>query len=117
MKFLLSPFLILFTLSPYGQRLPCEARSARTTHDAAPPSISGIARRNVPPPLQPPESDVNEGFAADYTLITANSPDCEPGLADNFPVRVQYRTASPSESQFGQWTDSLFAPIVTGQHY
>ena len=51
------------------------------------------------------------GFTVDYALITANSPDCEPSLVDNFPVRVQYRTISDGDgglSNIGvsEWTDS-----------
>ena len=59
------------------------------------------------------------GFLIEYTLITANSPDCEPSLADSYSVRVQYRLTHPStrqrnaeapsnQNRAGPWRDSPF---------
>ena len=51
-------------------------------------------------------------FTIEYTLITANSPDCEPSLIDKFPVRVQHRTIISDDDGGGQnnsvseWMDS-----------
>ena len=39
------------------------------------------------------------GFIATYTLITVNSPDCEPSLIDDFPIRVQYRMISNGDGE------------------
>ena len=52
------------------------------------------------------------GLTVQYTLIIANSPDCELSLVDNFPVRVQYRTiiiGGDGES-VSQWMDSPRMP-------
>ena len=48
------------------------------------------------------------GLTVQYTLITANSPDCEPSLVDNFPVQVQYRTimTGGDVERIGQWMNS-----------
>ena len=48
------------------------------------------------------------GFTVEYTLIIANSPDCEPSLVDNYPVRVQYREIIGGDG--GQWMDSPNMP-------
>ena len=50
------------------------------------------------------------GFTVEYTLITVNSPDCEPSLVDSFPVRVQYRTISDGDGELSntsvsEWMD------------
>ena len=51
-------------------------------------------------------------FTVEYTLIIANSPDCEPSLVDYFPVGVQYRTiigsgdGEQSNNSVGEWMDS-----------
>ena len=53
------------------------------------------------------------GFILEYTLTIANSPDCEPSLVDNFPVRVQYRTivsGSDGDTSVSEWTDSPNVP-------
>ena len=57
----------------------------------------------------------DHGFAVEYTLITANSPDCEPSLVDKFPVRVQYRTiigddGGQSNNSVSDWEDSPSMP-------
>lgn len=39
------------------------------------------------------------GFIITYTLITVNSPDCEPSLIDDFPVGVQYRMISNGDGE------------------
>ena len=52
------------------------------------------------------------GLTVQYTLIIANSPDCEPSLVDNFPVQVQYRmimTGGNGES-VSQGMDSPMMP-------
>ena len=51
------------------------------------------------------------GLTVQYTLIIANSPDCEPTLVDNFPVIVQYRTIITGDdggqnNSVSQWMDS-----------
>ena len=38
-----------------------------------------------------------ESLAVSYTLVTVNSPDCEPSLADDYPVLVQHRRVSPGK--------------------
>ena len=58
------------------------------------------------------------GFIVAYTLITANSPDCEHSLVDNFPIRVQYRTTSDgdgeqSNTSVSEWMSS---PNVPGSY-
>lgn len=60
------------------------------------------------------------GFRVEYTLVTANSPDCEYSLGDNFPVRVQYRlihqrseTSNGAASTVTKWMDPLCTPSVT----
>ena len=52
------------------------------------------------------------GLTVQYTLITANSPDCEPSLVDNFPVQVQYRTiiTGGDGESVSQWMDSPRMP-------
>lgn len=75
-------------------------------------------------------SDTTRGFRVEYTLITANSPDCESSLVDNFPVRVQYRMIQRSEGSDDQidgvdqfqpsskWTDSICTPSYpTGEKF
>ena len=64
-------------------------------------------------------------FSVEYTLLTANSPDCaEPSMVDNFPVRVQYRTVTLMEDDNGininrgsasQWTDLESPTLESGQ--
>lgn len=39
-------------------------------------------------------------FRLNYTLLTANSPDCKPSLSDSFPVLVQYRMMLSGESSY-----------------
>ena len=59
------------------------------------------------------------GLTVQYTLIVANSPDCEPSLVDNFPVRVQYRTivtggdGEQNNNDISEWMDS---PNMPGMH-
>ena len=62
---------------------------------------------------QVPRSNTT-GFILKYALITANSPDCEPSLVDNFPVGVQYRTISGSDG-VSEWMD-LYSPNMPGKH-
>ena len=56
------------------------------------------------------------GFTVQYTLMTANSPDCEPSLVDDYPVRVQYRKLVSGDGDRGQnnsgseWMDSTHMP-------
>ena len=67
--------------------------------------------RNVPE--RQDDSNTTRGFLVEYTLITANSPDCEPSLVDNFPVRVQYRLITPEDdSTVTEWTDSPNTPVL-----
>ena len=54
-------------------------------------------------------------LTVEYTLIIANSPDCELSLVDNFPVRVQYRTIMTGgdggrNNSVSQWMDSPRMP-------
>ena len=59
-------------------------------------------------------------FTIEYTLITANSPDCEPSLINDYPVRVQYRTIIGGGDGRGQnnsvseWMDSMDIPGTRG---
>ena len=62
------------------------------------------------------------GFIVAYTLITANSPDCEPSLVDNFPVRVQYRAiidgdGEQSNTSVSDWMGSPDAPGIPNGKY
>lgn len=56
------------------------------------------------------------GFNVEYTILRADSPDCDPSLADNFPVQVQYRmaaranTGGGNEATFSEWMVSPIAP-------
>ena len=95
---LLSAFsLYLPPLSEAGRTLSEDHRSYRT------------ARNSQADPEAP-----RSAFTFKYTLITANSPDCEPSLVDNFPVRVQYRTISGSDGRgVSEWMDS---PNMPGKH-
>ena len=92
-------FFILVLLSP-NLPSPCEAKEA--------PSQD----RNV----SDDHWQMNAtGFIVAYTLITANSPDCENSLVDNFPVRVQYRTVSDgdgeqSNTSVNEWMGSPNVP-------
>jgi hypothetical protein len=57
------------------------------------------------------------GFTVEYTLIVANSPDCERSLVDNFPVRVQYRTIitggdGGTNNNVSEWMDSPNMPGI-----
>ena len=57
----------------------------------------------------------DHGFIVEYTLITANSPDCVASLVDKFPVRVQYRTiigddGGQSNTSVSEWMDSPNLP-------
>lgn len=51
-------------------------------------NTTGDQAMSSPPPETP---TVARPFFVDYTLMTANSPDCEPSLVDDFPVRILYR--------------------------
>ena len=80
--------------------------------------------RNAAPPESPAQNscfnNATRGFRVEYTLVTANSPDCEFSLVDDFPVRVQYRlirqrseTSNGVDSQPSEWMDPLCTPSVT----
>ncbi len=61
------------------------------------------------------------GFIITYTLIIVNSPDCEPSLIDDFPVRVQYRMISngdgeQSNTSISEWMGSA-SPRAPGILY
>ena len=94
---------------------------------SAPPAPQSDADQESNPCLN---SDKTRGFRVEYTLITANSPDCESSLVDNFPVRVQYRMIQRSEGSDDQidgvdqfqpsskWTDSICTPSYpTGEKF
>ena len=124
-----SCLLILLSVSLLHLQ-PCEAktlpRRSRVPHP--PPTLRTV--RDVPPlPRQPSASDtVTQGFSVKYTLVTANSADCEPSLVNNFPVRVQYRKTSPRNDRdasgsrtnggdldstiLDNWKDSSYAPVL-----
>ena len=65
---------------------------------------------------QPTPCPERTGLTVQYTLIIANSPDCEPSLIDNFPVRVQYRTivtggdGGQNNNSVSEWMDSTNMP-------
>ena len=70
------------------------------------------AHRSVP--SQP--SNTLQGFSIHYTLISANSPDCDPSLADNYPVTVQYRhqfIIGDANWNMSEWISSPLAPTLT----
>ena len=71
-------------------------------------------RRSIPHGSKlPQESNMTQGFSIEYTLITANSPDCESSLADNYPVRVQYGVTSGNENRsINEWRSSPFVPTL-----
>ena len=67
---------------------------------------------------QPTPWPQTTGLRVQYTLIIANSPDCEPSLVDSFPVRVQYRTIMTGgdggqNNNVSQWMDS---PRIPGSY-
>ena len=99
-------FVLQCGLFSFVQSSPHDARSSVSAGTAS--SSSGASRkqrlfrRNVPPRLS----------TIEYTLMTLNSPDCESSLADNFPVRVQYRELSPDRTP-GKWMN-LNSTIVPG---
>lgn len=81
-----------------------------------------VNRRSVdvggsPLPTSDHEEGGNSRLIVEYTLVMANSPDCEPSLSDDFPVRVQYRTISDLEvNAANNWIDSPFQPaFVPGE--
>ena len=90
--------LCIFILLISNLQSPCEAAETR---------------RNVGANHQAKNT---AGFTVEYTLITANSPDCDPSLIDNFPLRVQYRTiigsgdGGQSNSSVIEWMDSPNMP-------
>lgn len=107
----LRPFLLqlVLLLSPNLQ-LPREAAETLFQDRAG----SSRTARNIQAPLQ----SNTTGFTVEYTLITANSPDCEPSLVNNFPVRVQYRAiiggeGEASSASISEWVDS---PNTPGKH-
>ena len=100
---------ILFSIS---QPSPYEARNtiSATSSLSEGSQTSRVFRRTASSQPQPPSSD---GFTVEYTLITVNSPDCESSPVDKFPVRVQYRDASPDGTP-GEWRDSQIKFNVRG---
>ena len=92
--------LCIFILLISNLQSPCEVAETQRNVDANHPATS------------------TAGFTVEYTLITANSPDCEPSLVDKFPVRVQYRTISgngdggQSYNSVSEWMDS---PNMSGK--
>lgn len=65
------------------------------------------------PPLQPSEEggSLDPLITIEYTLVTANSPDCESSLSDSFPIRVQYRKVEDNAANnLIEWIDSPFQP-------
>ena len=82
-------------------------------------SFSGVRSLRSVRDVSSTASSTN-GFLVEYTLLIANSPDCEPSLVDNFPVRVQYRIVTLMEddnngSSAGQWKDLESPTLESGQ--
>ena len=106
--------LCIFVFLISNLQSPCEA--AETPSHSQHHDLSRIAR-NVDVADEIPQSNMT-GFTVEYTLITANSPDCEPSLIDNFPVRVQYRTiigsgdGGQSNNGVNEWMDSPNTPGI-----
>ena len=106
--------ILLSVLSLHLQPL-CEAGAGEILSEGR---RSYRTARNSQDDPQAPRSNTT-GFIFKYTLITANSPDCDSSLVDNFPVRVQYRTigagsgGEKSNTSVSQWMDS---PNMTGKH-
>ena len=83
--------------------------------------------RSAMPPVSPAHdsclNNATRGSRVEYTLVTANSPDCEVSLVDNFPVRVQYRliqeTSNGADSQSStKWMDPLCTPsVIPGESF
>jgi hypothetical protein len=72
---------------------------------------------NLRPLCVAAETPQTTGFTVEYTLIIANSPDCERSLVDSFPVRVQYRTIMTGgdggkNNSVSQWMDSPNMPGI-----
>ena len=67
---------------------------------------------------QPTPWPQTTGLTVQYTLIIANSPDCQPSLVDNFPVRVQYRTilTGGDGERVSEWMDSPTSPRMPGSY-
>ena len=62
-------------------------------------------------------------FRVQYTLIIANSPDCDRStLVDDFPIRVQYRMITTSDdggqnnNSVSEWMDSPNMPGTRPMH-
>ena len=97
---------------------------AKKSSDPSGSSFAPRAIRSAVPPVSPVHdsclNNATRGFRVEYTLVSANSPDCEFSLVDNFPVRVQYRliqeTSNGTDSQSStvtEWMDPLCTPSVT----
>ena len=60
----------------------CKATDARLLKDHHSPCRLSRTARNLQ------AESLQTAITIEYIVITANSPDCEPSLVDNFPVRV-----------------------------
>ena len=112
----------LLSLQPTTQAKKPSDPSGSSFTPARPRAI-----RSAVPPVSPAHDsclyNATRGFRVEYTLVTANSPDCEFSLVDDFPVRVQYRlirqrseTSNGADSQSStvtEWMDPLCMPSVT----
>ena len=113
---------VLLSLQPTTQ-----AKKPSDLSDNVPASRTASSRAIRSAPQQSPAQDSNDGclnttrgFRVEYTLITANSPDCELSLVDNFPVRVQYRTTigNGGEGGLSEWMDSpCTLAVMPGENF
>lgn len=112
-------FLIVSLIFSCGNADSSSDGEAEEEHHQS--SVSGSVRRSVTAASGAPQSNWTQGFSLEYTLITANSPDCEPpSTADLYPVRVQYRSTrigDANRGSAGEWSDppSGPTPILTGE--
>lgn len=105
----LSSLLLLIVQPRTNEALPAR-RSAMTYYYDSRSLLNTdrLIARNAPPLPRTQPSSGTVGFNVEYAILTANTPDCEQSLADDFPVVVQYRMTSPSTND-GEWTTSTFA--------
>ena len=88
-------YLSIFSMTLLSLQPIAQAKNPPGLTDRRSASRTALQRatRSIPPPL-----NTTGGLRVEYTLITANSPDCDPSLADNFPVRLQYRLIRPTQA-------------------
>ena len=98
-------YLSIFSMTLLSLQPIAQAKNPPGLTDRRSASRTALQRatRSIPPPL-----NTTGGLRVEYTLVTANSPDCDPSLIDNFPVRLQYRLIRPqaAENDSYEWMAS-----------